>query len=119
MKSVPVVTVPHFLLLCAIQLAGDTYPRQTGIDVQHYVFRLTLSDDTDEIAGEATVQFRFIKDGLAEVALDLAKGMTVTAVTSADAPVKFTHESDRLVLPIASSRAGEVRQFNIRYHGIP
>jgi aminopeptidase N len=106
-------------LLCATHLAGDTYPRQTGIHAQHYIFRLTLSDDTDEISGEATVEFRFLKDNVAEVALDLAKGMTVTSVTSSDAPVTFTHESDRLVLSLTSSRAGEIRQFTIRYHGIP
>ena len=37
--------------ICAA-LHADTYPRQPGIDVQHYVFRITLTDDTDEIAGE-------------------------------------------------------------------
>jgi aminopeptidase N len=112
-------------LLCAIQLAADTYPRQPGIDAQHYIFRLTLSDDTDEIAGEATVEFRFVKDGVAEVALDLAsaadgKGMTVTEVSSGGAPVAFTHQSDRLVIKLASPpHASELRQFTIRYHGIP
>ncbi len=115
MKTVPAVTVPYFLL-CAIQLAGDTYPRQTGIDAQHYIFRLTLSDDTDEIAGEASVEFRFVKDNVVEVALDLAKGMTVTAVT----PGHFEHQSDRLMITLATPpRAGEIRQFTIRYHGIP
>ena len=28
---------------------ADTYPRQAGVDVVHYVFRLTLRDDRDEI----------------------------------------------------------------------
>ncbi len=78
-------------LLCAIQVPADTYPRQPGIDARHYIFRLTLSDDTDEIAGDATVEFRFVQDGVSEVALDLAAPMTVTEVTSGGAPVKFTH----------------------------
>ena len=108
-----------------IQLAGDTYPRQRGIDAQHYSFRLTLSDDTDEITGEATVEFRFVQDGVTKVALDLAspsggKGMTVTSVTSSGAPVKFTHQSDRLVISLAAPpHAGELRKLMIRYHGIP
>ena len=52
--------------ICAA-LHADTYPRQPGIDVQHYVFRITLSDDTDEIAGETTVTVRFVKDGVTRV----------------------------------------------------
>jgi hypothetical protein len=44
-------------LFAVIQLAADTYPRQPGIDALHYVFRVTLSDDTDEIIGEATANF--------------------------------------------------------------
>ncbi len=33
----------------------DTYPRRTGIDIENYRFEITLSDDTDEIEGRATV----------------------------------------------------------------
>ncbi len=52
-------------LLLAIAAAGsawaDTYPRQPGIDVLHYTFRLTLADDSDAIEGEATVGFRVLE----------------------------------------------------------
>jgi hypothetical protein len=30
---------------------GDTYPRQPGVDVLHYDFRVILNDQTDLIAG--------------------------------------------------------------------
>ena len=112
-------------LLCAIRLSADSYPRQPGIDAQHYIFELTLSDDTDEIVGQATVEFRFVQDGVAKVALDLTsavdgKGMTVTEVTSAGGALEFTHQSDRLVIkPASPPHAGDLRQFTIRYHGIP
>ena len=43
---------------------ADTYPRQPGIDVLHYAFRLTLADDSDAIEGEATVAFRVLEDGV-------------------------------------------------------
>jgi aminopeptidase N len=114
-----------FFGLCASRLAADTYPRQTGVDAIHYVFRLTLSDDTDEIAGDATVELRFVRDGVSEVALDLAsavggKGMTVSEVTSSGAAVQFSHESDRLLMSLASPpHAGEIRKFEVRYRGIP
>ncbi len=107
-------------LLCATHLAADSYPRQLGIDAQHYVFKLTLSDSTDEITGEATAEFRFVQDGVAEVALDLAASMTVTEVSSAGAPLEFTHPSDRLLIHMASPpHSSELRKFTIRYHGIP
>ena len=51
--------------LCAA-LHADQYPRQPGIDVQHYVFRVTLSDETDEIEGETTVTVRFVQDNVAK-----------------------------------------------------
>lgn len=115
------------LLLLALSTAAvaDTYPRQPGIDALHYTFRLTLSDLTDEIVGEATVDLRFVQDGQAEFTLDLAsalagKGMTVLGVSSQGASLRFTHSADRLRVALASARAaGERRQFTIRYHGVP
>ena len=47
---------------CASQAVADNYPRQPGIDVQHYIFRVTLSDDNDEITGETTVAIKFVTD---------------------------------------------------------
>lgn len=111
--------------LCAVPLAGDTYPRQTGIDAIHYLFRLTLSDDTDEIEGNATVDLRFVRDGVSEVAFDLAtaasgKGMTVSEVNVGGAPAKFTHQADRLRIELAlPPHPGEHRLIAVRYRGIP
>jgi len=113
------------LILGVFPATADTYPRQIGIDAVHYVFRLTLSDDTDEIVGEAIVDLRFIKDGLTEFTLDLSsvadgKGMTVSAVTSGGAPVRYVHQSDLLRITLAAPpKAGERRQFTVRYRGIP
>src|SRR5689334_14950483 len=105
----------HLLLLgfCAA-LWADTYPRQPGIDVQHYIFLIALSDDTDEIAGETTVTIRFVKDGVTQVALDLGAAMTVSEVS----PNSFRRESDRVVFDLKTApKAGELRQFSIKYHG--
>src|SRR5271157_4801811 len=104
------------LVLCAPQIFADTYPRQPGIDAQHYVFRVTLSDDNDEIVGETTVDLRFVQDGVTEFALDLAsaasgKGMTVSQVTSGGAAVEYVHRADRLAMTLPSApKAGERRQ---------
>ena len=112
----------------------DTYPRQTGVDAIHYIFRLALGDASDEITGEATITVKFLLDRVGDVQLDLAsltagKGMTVASVrrggvTDTPGPasdaIVFTHANNRLrlVLPTAS-RAGEEFTFTIRYRGIP
>src|SRR5215470_8071852 len=119
--------IPLLVLLsiCASLSSADTYPRQPGVDALHYIFRLTLSDESDELVGETTVDLRFIRDGLTEVALDLAsaangKGMTVAEVTSGGAPARYTHQADRLRLTLTTaSKAGERRQFIVRYRGVP
>lgn len=115
------------LLLCLlVQLAGaDTYPRQPGVDALHYIFRLTLNDETDEIIGEATIDLRFLKDGITECAFDLAsanndKGMTIADVTTNGSAVPFKHQADRLTLTLVTPpKAGERRQLTVRYRGVP
>jgi aminopeptidase N len=113
------------LAMLAPLAIADNYPRQRGIDVQHYVFRVTLSDESDEITGETTVSIRFLKAGLARFTLDLAapaggKGMTVTDVTSAGEPLKYSHENDRLTIMLnAAPEPNALRQYTVKYHGIP
>ena len=112
------------LVVCGCALA-DNYPRQPGIDVQHYVFRVTLREDSDEISAQCTAILRTAQDGVAQVVLDLAglkggKGMTVTEVTEDAAPVKFTHAEGRLTIPFrARAAAGQLRAFTVTYHGVP
>ncbi len=107
---------------------ADTYPRQPGVDIVNYAFHLTLSDDTDVIEGEASIEFRVVQDGVSTLTLDLAqpkpgapdRGMSVSAVTEADRPAKFEHLADRLAIHLEPvGRAGEKRTFVVRYRGIP
>ncbi len=110
---------------CAPLLFADNYPRQPGIDVDHYIFRVALSDQSAEISGDATISVRFVDAGVTQVVFDLAmpaagKGMTVDQVTSGGAAVPYLHRDDRLRIGLAVSPArGELREFNIKYHGVP
>src|SRR5271165_3135173 len=84
---------------CAAIGYADNYPRQPGVDAQHYVFRIALSDTSDEIAGEATADLRFVQAGVTQVVLDLTsvkdgKGMIVESVTDGGTPVKYDHTAD-------------------------
>lgn len=121
-------------LLFPVILNADTYPRQTGVDAVHYVFRIGLSDTSNHITGEATVTVKFVLDKVGDVQLDLAsvlagKGMTVQSVrrggaTDTPGPASdaliFSHQDNRLrlVLPTAS-RAGDEFTFTVRYRGTP
>jgi aminopeptidase N len=113
------------LFLIDARLQADAFPRQPGVDALHYTFRLTLRDDSGEIAGETTALLRFVKDGLTEVSLDLAsekngKGMVVTELTADNKPAKFQHDKNRIHITLdPPSKAGEQRTFKIVYHGVP
>ena len=113
------------LTALASSARADTYPRQPGIDASHYIFRIELSDSRPDIAGEATVDLRITKEGVAGARLDLAseaagKGMTVTAVSSGGQPVHYVHERNVLTLPLpAGTHPGQHVLFTIAYHGVP
>jgi aminopeptidase N len=110
---------------CVPVLFADNYPRQPAIDVQHYIFRITLSDQSDQISGETTIVVRFVDAGLTHVAFDLAsptagKGMTVDRVTSRGSAVPYSHRDDRLELTLRTAPdRGELREFTVTYHGVP
>jgi len=76
----------------ALLLAGspasapaDSYPKNFDIDVLHYVFEIGLSDAGDRIDGAATVQIRFLKDGVDSFDLDLIGRAEDAAAAAADA----------------------------------
>src|ERR1700730_7077809 len=86
----------------ALSASADTYPKNPNVDVRHYRFALTLSDDTDEIHGEAAVDVRLLTAGITDVDLDLVqpsagrngRGMNVSAVTCAGTPAPYLHRND-------------------------
>ncbi len=122
------------LIGVAANAGADTYPRQPGVDALHYAFRLALSDASNEIAGETTITIRFLRDGVADLTLDLASltngsGMTVQSVrrgAPGDTPgpasdnLVFMHADHRLrlVLP-PQSKAGQELTVTVRYRGTP
>ena len=122
-----IVTLMLALSFSPARALADTYPRQPGIDAEHYVFRLTLlTSDSNEIEGEATVRLHITANGVHEAFLDLTsatpdgKGMTVTRVTSNGQSIAFTHAQNRLKLPLPTAvHADDDVTFDIAYHGVP
>ena len=111
-------------ILTAVVGYADTYPRQPGVDAIHYVFRLSVDDASNQIAGEATITLR-LNEPVTEVFLDLTstssgRGMTVSSVTVGGRIVAFTHEADRLRIPLPGpTRGGQELSAVVTYHGIP
>jgi len=107
--------------------AVDDYPRNWDVDVLHYRFHLTLSDESNEIRGRADITVRFVAGGMREFALDLVgrdagveTGMEVIRVTRGDGPVGYAHTDDRLTVSMMSpTTAEERRTFTVEYRGVP
>jgi aminopeptidase N len=93
------------------------------IDVQHYRFAITLNDANNIIKGQATVTAKFLK-AASTFELDLSKknsegkGMLVTTLKENGKALKFTQDSDKLVIN-TKAIAGSVHSYIISYQGIP
>ena len=97
---------------------------QRNIDIQHYQFELSLTDQSDTITGKAIVLVKFIV-AADQFTLDLSslkaeKGMIVTAVTENNNPVEYSHQQDKISIKLSrKSKAEETKSFTIDYKGIP
>lgn len=114
------------LFISAFLLISLQVFAQRPIDVQHYTFRVTLSDDSDTIVGKAMITVKYLQ-AVDRVQFDLSnikknKGMTVFTVTVGmdKTAATFQHENDLLTIQLPqSSRVGDTASFTIRYKGIP
>ena len=104
----------------------DPYPKNPNIDAINYAFKIELSDATDEIKCELTLDLQFLTQGIQNIRLDLVNlnnnglGMVVSAVSSDGKTLSFTHQNDvlNITLPSASS-LNQRNKYKIVYHGIP
>ena len=117
-----------FIVYCPQSALTDNYPKNPRIDALNYIFKLELSDDTDEILCETTIEVRFLDEGIQELRLDLiktsselkGKGMGVSRVTSEGNSLSFRHENDALYITLAApSTAGQRSKYRVVYKGIP
>ncbi len=106
----------------------DTYPKNPKIDVLNYQFKIELSDTTDEIKCEVTLDVRYLGEGIESLRLDLVKasetlgnkGMTVSAILSDGKGLDYSHEGDELRIKLpTSSKINQRAQYTIKYSGVP
>ncbi len=104
----------------AADASRDDYPFQPGIDVMHYAFGLTLTDDSNIIEGHATVTVQFKATDVTSFALDLVDAMSVSDVRLGDVLVPFEHRDNRLYMTLpVTPELGAHHTFSIRYAGEP
>lgn len=111
-----------FVLLSFNAFAQKHYDRLAAIDIQHYRFELTLSDENDQINGIAHIVIKFNQD-TENFDLDLfnkksKKGMEVVTVMNDNRPAKYEHIDNKLNISV-NARSGELKTFLVVYKGIP
>lgn len=107
---------------------SDTYPKNPNIDVIHYTFNIALSDTTDAIACEETIEVRYLAAGVTTLRLDLIKaseklenkGMVVNQVISEGKILAYIHENDALTISLPSPATLNQRSsYTVTYKGVP
>ena len=107
---------------------ADTYHRNYAIDVLHYRFEISVTDNNNEIVGKASIRIQFKKSNIKQFRLDLVnqteqrkgKGMLVQSISSNHQALNYTHAGDSLMIQLAKpSITDTVITFEIQYKGIP
>lgn len=127
-KFIKLLLILFFAFQSNLFAITDGYPKNPKIDALNYIFDIELSDDTDVINCEVTVDIRFKAIGVKQLRLDLinassameGKGMMVSSVESNGNSLKFTHENDELFIQLPEpSKLNQRTKYIIRYKGIP
>ena len=106
---------------------ADNYPKNPNIDVVHYTFDITLSDETDVIKATAALLVKFKTNGIKTLRLDLTnkseklanKGMKVKQILSQGKILEYSHDLDVLLINLPTILENEERSIIIEYEGIP
>lgn len=112
------------LFLLTLGIAQEQLDRLSQIDVLHYTFDLTLSDQTDAIDGRALVRLRLLQP-MNQVTLDLQSkqndaGMEVQSIQLDGEELEYSHQGQslRILLPKGLT-AGTNLDLQIAYQGVP
>lgn len=117
-----------FVIFTNAIVVNDGYPKNPNIDIINYIFKIELSDTTDEISVDLTVDVRFVTKGVKKMRLDLInksselgnKGMAVSSVSLNGKSLEYTHKNDELFIHLKEpSKKNQREQIVVNYKGIP
>ena len=115
-------------ILFSFLIHTQSAAQEPTIDVQHYTFQLTLSDENNSISGVTDARIAFNSPGVISFSLDLigagpdrgTKGMLVNSIKENGVMVQFSHRNDKIrISPATPGNTGDVRTYTIEYQGIP
>jgi len=116
---------PCILLIFSFSLSGqDHHARFEAIDVLSYRFEIHLSDSSDVIWSTADLDIQFKKE-VNEFSLDLSdmdhsgSGMHIDELKENGKIVPYVHGGEKIKIPVQQGQTGEIRKYQITYHGIP
>jgi aminopeptidase N len=111
--------------VCQLAKATDPYPKNSAIDVIHYIFQLEVNDSTDVMVGKASITI-FFKKSISDFELDLAnqdasrKGMKVLEVLLDGKKIAYSHSKDRLKILLPNPPKEDTQlTFQVSYKGVP
>ena len=117
-----------FLLIGINRALADNYPINKNIDIRHYQFNISLSDQSNRITATALITVLCKQSGIKEFRLDLinkpnpenGKGMVVESVSLLNKAISYVHVDNALLiqLPLNSIPNTEMT-FTIKYSGEP
>ncbi len=109
-----------FLISCETSQVIEDFESQ-NIDVLHYQFNFTLSDESNEVFAYTEVNIQFLEKNMFGFYLDfVSENMLVDSIIQNGKPLKFLHENDRLHIHLLKpSKEDFVRNYSIYYHGAP
>ncbi len=115
-------SIAFSLLVHSLLFGMDRYPLNPAIDVQHYAFRLDLSEENNTIVGKTAIEI-LLKDSLTSFELDLQSvtalgGMTISTLSVNGQDASFLHQNNRIHIDFAG-KAGNTIKIVIGYAGIP
>ena len=117
-----------FLLMGMNKVFADSYPVNKNIDVRHYQFNISLSDQSNKIMATALITVLFKQSGIKELRLDLinrnnpetGKGMVVESVSLLNKVVSYVHADNALIIQVPQNTISNTElTFTIKYSGEP
>ena len=110
-------------LLGGMMISAKGLSYKPDVDVQHYLFSLTLSDTSNMIRGTADVTVRFLRDAIwLRLDLDGKKGQDtgMTAWSVRENGIDLSYEQDGAsILVHTKAGAGSLHTYTVQYGGIP
>lgn len=134
-KSAKLILLPPaFLFVIFYSYSSDLYPRNDSLDILHYSFEITLSDNEDIIHGNSYITFHLLRDSVDQITLDFITksegkyGMSIVSTKlfriMADTLIEsgFKQKSGANTIVIRSNnvfRKKEKYRLQVKYKGIP